>query len=76
MSSDLETRIQRALATLSDQETPNLSELARSFNLPYRTLVRRFHERGGFEDKRLSQRALNLVQETALVRYIKQLDDS
>ncbi|KAJ5543800.1 hypothetical protein N7494_005079 [Penicillium frequentans] len=75
MSSDLETRIQRALATVSDQQTPNLSALARSSNLPYRTLVRRFHERRNFEDKRSSQRALNLVQETALVRYIKQLND-
>ncbi|KAJ5544105.1 transcriptional regulator family: Centromere protein B DNA-binding region [Penicillium frequentans] len=66
MPSDLETRIRNALATVSDQQTPNLSALARSSNLPYRTLVRRFHERGNFEDKRSSQRALNLVQETAL----------
>ncbi|KAJ5726490.1 uncharacterized protein N7483_007847 [Penicillium malachiteum] len=64
MPSDLETRYQRALATISDQKEPNIKDLARSFNLPYRTLLRRFHERGNFEDKRSSQ-----------LRYIKQLDD-
>ncbi|KAJ5981989.1 hypothetical protein N7451_012089, partial [Penicillium sp. IBT 35674x] len=75
MSSDLETRYQRVLATISGQKEPNIKDLARSFNLPYRTLLRRFHNLGNFEVKRASQRAVNIVQETALVRYIKQLDD-
>ncbi|KAJ5544146.1 hypothetical protein N7494_005425 [Penicillium frequentans] len=46
MSSDLETRYQRALATISGQKEPNIKDLARSFNLPYRTLLRRFHNLG------------------------------
>ncbi|KAJ6103827.1 hypothetical protein N7486_004049 [Penicillium sp. IBT 16267x] len=75
MSSDLETRYRRALATISDQKEPNIKDLARSFNLPYRTLLRRFHDRGNFKVKRSDLRALNLVKETALIRYIKQLDD-
>ncbi|KAJ5646697.1 hypothetical protein N7490_003069 [Penicillium lividum] len=75
MSSELETRYQRALATISDQNEANIKELARSFDLPYRTLLRRFHNLGKPQVKRSVHRALDFVQEAALVRYIKQLDD-
>jgi hypothetical protein len=75
MPSELEIRYQQALATISDQNEPNITELARSFSLPYRSLLRRFHARGKVKTKISPQRALNMMQEAALIRYIKQLDD-
>ncbi|KAJ6109532.1 hypothetical protein N7486_001767 [Penicillium sp. IBT 16267x] len=75
MPSELEIRYQRALATVADQNEPNISALARSFDLPYHTLLRRFRDRGKVKIKRSAQRALNPVQETAVIRYITQLDD-
>jgi hypothetical protein len=75
MSSDMEKRYLEALATISNQKKPNLRALARKFDLNYSTLWGRFHGRKPRTSTIPINKALNKVQEAALVRYIKQLDD-
>ncbi|KAJ6115480.1 hypothetical protein N7486_001258 [Penicillium sp. IBT 16267x] len=75
MPSELKIRYQKALTTVSSQHNPNIKCLARWYDLPYRTLLRRFRDRGKRDVTKSAQRALNPVQEAALIQYIEPLDD-
>ena len=65
----------KALASISDQKNPNLRAVARAFDLNYDTLVGRYHGRKPRTSNIPINKALNPVQEAALIRYIKQLDE-
>jgi hypothetical protein len=66
----IENRIQRALDATKRVKNPNLSEIARKFDVPYQRLRRRVKKGASRSTRPSTGRRLTESQESALYRYI------
>ena len=73
-NSDIEKRILQACTAAQGQKKPNISALARQFNVPYQRLRARIHGRANLSSRPISTKILDDIQEKALIRWICQLD--
>jgi hypothetical protein len=72
--SDIETRVLKACEIAQGQKKPNISALARQFDVPYQRLRARIHGRATRSTRPISTKTLDDIQEKALIRWIRQLD--
>ncbi|KKA22239.1 hypothetical protein T310_3734 [Rasamsonia emersonii CBS 393.64] len=70
----IESRIQEALKKASCQKKPNISALAREFDVPRKRLHERFKGRPPRTAKIPRNKVLDDQQEKAIIRWIRQLD--
>lgn len=73
--SDIEKRILDACTAAQSQKKQNISALARQFDVPYYRLRARIQGRATRSTRPISTKTLNNVQEKALIRWIRQLDN-
>ena len=66
-----EARVQEALQTIPEGIKPNISRLAREFNVPYDQLLNRYN---GYNTRKSNNYALTLSEEAAVHQYIQRLD--
>ena len=66
----VEERMEAALASICDENKPNIAALAREFNVPVSRLRARFHGRGNKRSVGESGRKLIDAQEVALCQVI------
>ena len=62
-----EARVQEALEAISEERKPNLTRLAREFNVPYQQLRNRYN---GLDPKGSYCYALILPEEAVIYQYI------
>jgi hypothetical protein len=68
---ETENRIRLALASIPENEKPNLTRLAKEYGVPYSRLRARYHGRGTRTNCGGSNRVLTDAQEQALLGIIK-----
>ena len=73
-NSDIEKRISDACASAVSQNRPNISELARQFDVPYQRLRGRINGRPTLNQRRHYPNALDNTQEEALVQWVRRID--
>ncbi|PVH90566.1 hypothetical protein DM02DRAFT_636728, partial [Periconia macrospinosa] len=74
-NNDIESRIQRALASLPEGEKPNFKALAKEYRVPYQRLLARSKGRASLFDRPSHSLKLTTTQNNALKDYLRQLDD-
>ena len=70
----IEERILDALATISDNEKPNIAKLARENNVPYQRLLACYKGRQSILEQSATNLQLNLAQELVLCQYLDTLN--
>ena len=71
----IENRIQNALATISNDCAPNISALARQFDVPRTRLMRRWHGNGSRATVGGHNKALTNEQEKGLLQFAKDMEE-
>ena len=72
----MENKIQLAVKAFSEATKPNISKLAREFDVPYHRLRARIHGRQSHADRAKATRSLDSIQEKALTSWIQTLDSA
>lgn len=72
---EIEERVQLALDKARTQPSPNISKLAREFDVPRMRLSRRWHGIGARTDRQPTNYRLTEDQELALIIYCKKMDE-
>ena len=73
--SDIEKRILEACIAAQGQKKPNISALARQYDVPYYRLRARIHGRATRNTRSISIKTLDNSQEKTLIRWIRQLNN-
>jgi hypothetical protein len=73
-NAEIETRIADALSAYHDRGEPKIAELAREFDIPYKLLWGRVQGRQSRSARTGPNRALDEVQEQALIAWMRILD--
>lgn len=73
---EVERAIDRVLSLIDNQPKPNLTELAKTFDVPYERLRRRFNGKPSRSTRQPAGKKLDSIQENEILSQISQLDIS